>query len=278
MALRLELSGGTGNTAAAGSIGLGRSGTNINDSVNENLLDDISRKEVLVGKTEYRCYYVFNDSSTKPVHGAILFIDLDPTSTIITMGLDPVGSGNGTTTGVAQGIATEDTTPTGVTFEDAGEFRVKLGLPLIRPLESQAIWIKRVAAVGPGGPITIGVTSTGNEEVIIPADLTINDNTVANPTLVTTTSNHNLVTGNQITITGSDSTPTIDGEHIVTLIDSDTFSIPINVTIVGSTGTVAIGGNILEIDGSGIGERTSIETVLGPFLIGTARIGFSEMG
>ena len=276
MAILLELSGGIGNTASDGSIGGARSGTSIVDATNENLIDDISRKEVLVGKTEYRCYYIYNSSSTIPIHGGIVFIDEDPSATTVTMGLDPAGSGNGTTTGVAQTIITEDTAPTGVTFEDAGEFRVKLALPLLRPLESQAVWIKRVAAAGAGGLITIGVTATGNEEIVIPADLTITGNTLANPTVVTT-GTHGLVTGNQITITGSNSTPTIDGEHTITFVSSTTFSVPVNVTVAGTAGTVAVGGNVLDIDGLSLGERTNIVTLISPFEIGTARIGFSEI-
>ncbi len=63
----------------------------------------------------------------------------------------------------------------------------------------------------------------------------ITANTLANPTVVTS-EDHNLITGDQITITGSNSTPTIDGTHTVTRIDRDTFSIPVNVTVAGTTG------------------------------------------
>lgn len=207
MAILLQLSGGIGAISPDGSLGGARSGTAIVDATNENLIDDVSRKEILVGKTEYRCYYIYNSHATLPIHGGIVFIDQDPAATTVTMGLDPAGSGNGQTTGVAQSIVTEDTAPTGVTFEDAGEFRVKLALPNLPPLNSQAIWIRRVANAGAGGLITIGVTATGDESAL-PTGL----------------------------------------------------------------------GNADNSDGLSIGERTSIETVLPPFLIGTARIGFSEMG
>ena len=277
MVLKLQLSGGIGSTSTDGSLGGARSGTDIVDATGENIIDNITRKEVLVGKTEYRCYYVYNASATLEVHGVILFIDQDPSVTTVTMGLDPAGSGNGQTTGVAQIIATEDTTPTGITFEDAGEFRVKLALPMLRPLESQAIWLKRIAAAGPAGVITIGVSVSGNEEDVIPADLTITGNTLANPTVVTT-GTHGLVTGNQVTISGSNSTPTIDGEHTITFVSGTTFSVPVNVTIAGTAGTVAVGGNVLDTDGLSIGERTNVVTLSSPFLIGTARIGFSEIG
>lgn len=63
----------------------------------------------------------------------------------------------------------------------------------------------------------------------------ITGNTVANPTVITSTG-HNLTTGRTIKISGSDSTPSIDGEHTVTVIDADTFSIPVDVTIAGTSG------------------------------------------
>lgn len=278
MALEFQLSGGIGNTSSDASTGGARSGTNIVDATSQNLIDDVSRKEVLVGKTEYRCFYVYNSSTTLDIHGGILYIDQDPSATTITMGLDPAGTGDGQTTGVAQTIVTEDTSPTSVVFEDAGQYRVKLALPRLRPQESQAIWIKRVATAGSGGVITIGVTGSGEEETVIPADLTINDISVANPTFITFTTNHNLDTNNVITISGSDSTPSVDGVYVVTYQDDDTISIPVNVTVAGTTGTAAIGGDTMTGDGFSIGERTSVVGLAPPFYIGTARIGFSEMG
>lgn len=163
--LKLELSGGSGNINPDASIGGVRSGTDIVDATNENLYDDISRKEVLLGKTEFRCYYIKNDG-TDPVHGATLFIDQDVAISNVTMGLDPIGAGDGSTTGVAQTISLEDTSPTGITFEDALEFKVKLALPTILPQESQAIWLKRINASGPGQTETLGITVSGNEEAL----------------------------------------------------------------------------------------------------------------
>jgi len=166
MVLQLQISGGVGNTNTDASLGGIRSGTLVVDAVNENLIDDVTRKEVLIGKTEYRCFYVYNSSTTIPVHNALFYIDLDPTSTTVNIGLDPAGSGDGTTSGIAQTISTEDTAPTGVTFEDAGQFRVKIALPNLPPLESQAIWFRRIATVGAGGIITVGVTATGDESAL----------------------------------------------------------------------------------------------------------------
>lgn len=59
--------------------------------------------------------------------------------------------------------------------------------------------------------------------------------TVANPSVVTS-KNHGLTTGQTITIYGSNSTPTVNGDRVVTVLTANTFSVPVNVTIVGTTG------------------------------------------
>ena len=66
---------------------------------------------------------------------------------------------------------------------------------------------------------------------------TITDISVADPTVVTTSVAHNLITGNIVTIADSNSTPTIDGVHTVTVLTSTTFTVPVNVTVGGNTGT-----------------------------------------
>lgn len=57
---------------------------------------------------------------------------------------------------------------------------------------------------------------------------------VANPTVVTCESAHGLVTGRTVKIHGSDSTPSIDGDRVVTVLSATTFSVPVNVTIAGT--------------------------------------------
>jgi hypothetical protein len=54
-------------------------------------------------------------------------------------------------------------------------------------------------------------------------------NTVASPSVVTSY-NHGLVSGDIITIVGSNSDTDIDGDQTVTVIDSNSFSVPINVS------------------------------------------------
>jgi len=64
---------------------------------------------------------------------------------------------------------------------------------------------------------------------------TVTSNTIANPTVVTSTA-HGLSTGAQVVFSGSNCTPTIDGLRTVTVIDANTFSVPVNVTVAGTAG------------------------------------------
>jgi hypothetical protein len=64
-------------------------------------------------------------------------------------------------------------------------------------------------------------------------------NTVANPTVVTTTVAHGLIPGDVVNITGSNSTPSLNGNQLVTTVPlTTTFTVPVNVTIAGTAGTV----------------------------------------
>lgn len=55
-----------------------------------------------------------------------------------------------------------------------------------------------------------------------------------NPTILTSAS-HGLINGRIIRITDSNSTPSIDGEYAVTVIDANTFSIPVSVRLPGTS-------------------------------------------
>jgi len=63
----------------------------------------------------------------------------------------------------------------------------------------------------------------------------ITSSTVANPTVVTSVG-HGLTTGQTITVYGSNTTPTINGSRVVTVVDANTFTIPVNVTVAGTAG------------------------------------------
>lgn len=66
----------------------------------------------------------------------------------------------------------------------------------------------------------------------------ITGNTVANPTVVTCLKRHGLATNDQATISGSNSTPNIDGRRTVTVVSEFAFSVAVNVTVAGTAGKV----------------------------------------
>lgn len=61
-----------------------------------------------------------------------------------------------------------------------------------------------------------------------------------NPGTINTAAAHGLTTGDTVTIAGNvGSTPSINGNFTATVVDADTFTIPVNVTVAGTGGTVA---------------------------------------
>lgn len=62
-------------------------------------------------------------------------------------------------------------------------------------------------------------------------------NTLANPTVITTSFTHGLLTGDTVLLTNSNSVPLIDGLHTITYISPTSFSIDKNVTVAGNTGS-----------------------------------------
>jgi hypothetical protein len=65
---------------------------------------------------------------------------------------------------------------------------------------------------------------------------------VANPTVITCSNNHGFANGQSIVIVAyrtpnlEDSTPTVNGDRVVTVIDATHFSVPVNVTVAGTKG------------------------------------------
>lgn len=82
-----------------------------------------------------------------------------------------------------------------------------------------------------------GVASTDYLSSIASQSGTITAISVANPTVITTSAPHGLQTGRMVSISGSNSTPSIDGFRQVTVLTLSTFSIDKNVTVAGTTGS-----------------------------------------
>ena len=59
-----------------------------------------------------------------------------------------------------------------------------------------------------------------------------------NPSVITTTFPHGFITGDQVLIANSNSTPAVNSIYPVIVLSPTTFSIPVNVTVAGTSGTV----------------------------------------
>ena len=85
----------------------------------------------------------------------------------------------------------------------------------------------------------------------------LSTSSVANPSILTTSEPHGIVSGQQVAITGHvGSTPDLNGWQIATRISPTTFSIPVNVTVGGAGGVVGrviFGGTITKPSEAGWG-------------------------
>lgn len=91
---------------------------------------------------------------------------------------------------------------------------------------------------------TTTVTASGNTEGspvnngTMGSAATVSSSSAANPSVITTAAAHGFLTGDTVLIAShSGSTPSINGSHVVTVVSSTTFTIPVNVTVAGTGGT-----------------------------------------
>lgn len=91
-----------------------------------------------------------------------------------------------------------------------------------------------IVSIADNGDVIVEFTGTlGGAGLTIP----ITSNSAANPTIVTTTSNHNLANGDTVTITGNNKIT--NGNYVATVLSPTTFSIPFNSTSgAGAGGTM----------------------------------------
>ena len=64
--------------------------------------------------------------------------------------------------------------------------------------------------------------------------------TIGSPAIVTTVTPHGFTTGNYVYVIGTDSTPSLNGGRIVTVLSATTFSVGVDTTVVGSTGNLCL--------------------------------------
>lgn len=92
--------------------------------------------------------------------------------------------------------------------------------------------------------------------VVVLNNVAITSSSVANPSVITTATAHGLATGNKVYIVGhTGATPSINGTvYAATVTGASTFTIPVNVTIGGTGGTLGVfpstnTGDLLYMDG-----------------------------
>lgn len=92
----------------------------------------------------------------------------------------------------------------------------------------------------PGGGYTAKTVMTN---VAYVAATAITSSSVASPSNILATA-HGMSNGDRVTIAShSGSTPSINGTHVITYVDANNFTIPVNVTVGGTGGTVSRGWN-----------------------------------
>ncbi|NJO18791.1 MAG: hypothetical protein HC838_00205, partial [Spirulinaceae cyanobacterium RM2_2_10] len=83
---------------------------------------------------------------------------------------------------------------------------------------------------------------------------------VANPTVITS-ADHGLTTGDIVTIFESNSTPSINGDQTVTVTGANTFTIPVNVTVIGNAGYWILKDEVVKSDNEVRQNRVMISKV-----------------
>ncbi len=154
-------------------------------------------------------------------------------TTVIGVGLNQITiSNNVTGSGAVAGVALTISPAFTATFSNANPTS---GIDLYNSLLALATSIN-------GGGSQLDNALYGNQTKSITSiqntteanTITITSNTVANPTVVTPSVG--LISGDIITISNSNSTPSIDGSFAVT-VSGGSFTVPVNVTVAGTYGT-----------------------------------------
>ena len=105
--------------------------------------DDVTKQESFSGMVDYRCCYIKNVHPSETAYGISLIIDSNTVGgDDISLGKDPAGVGNGSTTGVATTIVNESTAPAGVAFSQPAA-DIPLFIGSLAPGETAAFWEKR---------------------------------------------------------------------------------------------------------------------------------------
>lgn len=126
------------------------------------LFSQVTATQSLVGDIQYRCVYFKNGHPSLTASDIRLYLAVLPAlPQLMAIGVDPAGAGNGTSTGVAQTVASTTTAPTGVTFTAPVLAASGIALPNLAPGECVAIWQRRTVPPMSYGNLTIQTSSMG---------------------------------------------------------------------------------------------------------------------
>jgi len=134
-------SGGTGETVPDNWLGGVRSNTQVTDSSDNNLFDDVTGDEASAGDTNYRGIYVRNAHGSLTLQNAKIWIESNTTSGDDTVAIALAGEGlNGT----MEIIANEATAPSGESFTEPANKAAGLDLTSIPTVQHFGVWLRRI--------------------------------------------------------------------------------------------------------------------------------------
>lgn len=136
------LSGGSGNSSAAASLGGARSTSTEATSA---IFDDVTSGESTAGDVEYRCVYVKNSHGSLSLTSAVAWLPANTPSSTTTV---DIAVGTSAVNGTEQTVANESTAPTGVTWVAAATLGAGVALGDIPAGQHKAVWLRRTITAG----------------------------------------------------------------------------------------------------------------------------------
>lgn len=154
--LAFRLSGGSGNTNPAASLGGVMSSTALGSNT---IFDTVSAGEALAGDIEYRCIFLYNDGD-KDLTNVRLWLSTEASVGVIGLALD----GNGVDAD-AETEADESTAPTGESFDDTvNPIGSAIAVPDLAAGSRHAVWLRRTISSATSG------VAVGSNACVLRAD------------------------------------------------------------------------------------------------------------
>ena len=137
-------SGGAGNSNQAADLG-GAIGLAVTDNVDNNAWSDVPGAEAAAGSIKYRARYWKNAHGSLELVNAKFFIPVNTTSTDDTIAIakGDEGAGDGSSTGVLETIADEDTAPVGPAFSAPATYASGIALSGMTTGKVHGYWERR---------------------------------------------------------------------------------------------------------------------------------------